>query len=32
MKYKNISYENGLEYLHIPSKSDMVSIGFVVKA
>ena len=22
-------YDNGLEYVHIPSKSDMVSIGFI---
>ena len=32
MKHKFIRYENGLDYLHIPSKSDMVSIGFIVKA
>jgi len=32
MKHKVISYDNGLEYVHIPSKSDMVSIGFIVRA
>ena len=32
MKHKVISYNNGLEYVHIPSKSDMVSIGFIVRA
>ena len=31
MKHKVISYDNGLEYVHIPSKSDMVSIGFIVR-
>ena len=31
MKHKIISYDNGLEYVHIPSKSDMVSIGFIVR-
>ena len=32
MKHKIISYDNGLDYVHIPSKSDMVSIGFIVRA
>lgn len=27
-----IIFENGLKYVHIPTKSDMISIGFVVKA
>ena len=27
-----IIFENGLKYIHIPTKTDMISIGFVVKA
>ena len=30
-KPKLIRYENDLTYLHVPSKSDIVSIGFIVK-
>jgi predicted Zn-dependent peptidase len=29
--FKIVSYNNGLKYLHIPLKSKIVSIGFVVK-
>merc|ERR1711998_437729 len=29
--YKIVSYNNGLKYLHVPFKTKIVSIGFVVK-
>lgn len=32
MKYDIIKYDNELTYIHIHNKSDMVSIGFIVKA
>ena len=31
-KYKVVSYNNGLKYIHVPNNNDIVSIGFVIKA
>ena len=31
-KYKIVSYNNGLKYIHVPNSNDIVSIGFVIKA
>lgn len=31
MTNKIIKFDNGLKYVHIPTKNDMISIGFVVK-
>ena len=32
MVHKIINYDNGLQYIHIPTKTDMISIGFIINA